>query len=400
MPSAFRLGDSRPLTQEKKDDPMPQPNWKKAQLYCGIALLTLLILFLVKIANIQQHWMLYDPNSVGPSGYQALNRLLTKNHYRLTKIADLRKELRQPLIIYTADPLLPKQRQRIFKWVQSGGMLIELAQARPQFTRQPLRPLTGDARQALPAQGAWLTGLSYTVQSKVLYGVVQPTEGFLALNHAWLASRQRLGKGTVLIWCDPKGLTNRSLITAPDNGVIFGLLLKTTVPAGTLHYLDWRYRSPNSNFTTTFLQNSFNHYGLSWLLALTGIGLTLWKLAARSARPRPLALSRGRSYDEFVTCLAQLFQRAKAENFVLENLWQALMALCREITGLPAATPLPDLQARLQIITGQNYPELLEINRVLTGPAQRRSKKAFLTTAARLDRIRKELQQWRNSTNN
>jgi hypothetical protein len=387
------------VNKSLRNDQMPQPNRKKIALYGGMALLALLVLFLGKIANTQQQWSLYDPDSFDPSGYQALNLLLTKNHYRLTKLPAFRDDLRQPLIIYTADLLPLKQRRRIFKWIQSGGALIELAQTRPQFTRQTLRPLTKRVASKLPAHGPLTTGLSYTVKGNVPYGVMRPTEGFVAVNGAWIASRQTLGRGTALTWCDPKGLTNRSLITAPDNGVIFGLLLNATVPAGTLYYLDWRYSPPSWGGSALSLTDIFNRHGLALLLAVTGLGLTLWKLAARFGRPRPLTLIRGRSYDEFVTGLAQLFQRAKAETFVLENLWQALIALCGEITGLPAATPLTDLQARLQTLTGQSYPELLEINRVLTGPIPRRSKKAFLATAARLDQIRKELLQWKNSTN-
>jgi hypothetical protein len=379
---------------------MPRANWKKTLLYGGMALTTLLVLFLAKIAATQATWELYDPNSYRPGGYRALNLLLAANRYHLAKIPNFHANLRQPLIIFTANPLPAGVRRRIFQWVAAGGILIELAQTRPQFTAQPLRPLPKDAGQTLPVQNAsLLRGLTYTVKGQPLYGLTHPAKGFLALNHGWLVSQESRGRGTILFWLDPPGLTNRSLISAPDNGVIFDLLLKSTVPAGTLRYLDWRYLPPSPGRSDVAWKN-ITDYGLAFLLALSGFGLTLWKLAARFGRPRPLTNSRGRSYDEFVTSLAQLFQRARAETFVLENLWHALMTICEEITGLPVDTPFAALLARVQEVTGYRYPELPQIYRMVTGPAPRRTAKTFLTTAARLDTIRKELQQWKTSTNN
>jgi hypothetical protein len=389
-----------PLLLKVKDEPMPRANWKKILLYGGMTLIALLALFLAKIAATQANWALHDPNSFSPGGYRALNLLLAANRYRLVKIADFRADLRRPLIIFTANPLPAGVRRRIFKWVAAGGTLIELAQTRPQFTAQPFQILTKGAGQTLPAQGApLLMGLTYTVKGDPLYGLKRPAKGFVALNDVWLASLEPHGRGTTLVWCDPNGLANRSLITAPDNGVIFGLVLKSTVPAGALPYLDWRYLPQNSGRGDAAWRNIFNRYGLVLLLVVAGIGLTLWKLAARFGRPRPLALSRGRSYNEFVTSLAQLFQRARAETFVLENLWYAVTTLCGEITGLPADTPLAALLARVQAVTGYRYPDLPQIYRMVTGSAPRRPK-TFLTTAARLDTIRKELQQWKSSTNN
>jgi hypothetical protein len=376
---------------------MSKVTWNRGALILVILIIGLVV-FLSRVASKQQKYTLYDPNSYGPDGFKALNLLLASNEYRPVSLEAFGKRPAPALVVYTAGRIPDLEKQSIVNWVKSGGILVELAQSKPCFTSKN-RLFSGMAEHKISASDARFSGLTYTVQNGQLYGIAPPAEGFFRLRRNGIITRQPLGKGFLLTWTDPRGLSNRSLKAAPDNGVIFILWLKTAYPSGTLNFLDLRYTKSPLSGPKELSGDLFSRYGYTVLLLLAGAGLTLWKIAARFGRPRPLRIIRGRSYDEFVTFLARLFQRADAQNFAVERLWNALITVIANLTGLPPDTPVPSLLERLRNVTRRDYPRLREIDRLLRQPSLRLSKRKFLAVALILDTCRKELLEWKKSTN-
>jgi hypothetical protein len=376
---------------------MSKVTWNRGALILVILIIGLVV-FLSRVASEQQKYTLYDPNSYGPDGFKALNLLLASNEYRPVSLEAFGKRPAPALVVYTAGRIPDLEKQSIVNWVKSGGILVELAQSKPCFTSKN-RLFSGMAEHKISASDARFSGLTYTVQNGQLYGIAPPAEGFFRLRRNGIITRQPLGKGFLLTWTDPRGLSNRSLKAAPDNGVIFILWLKTAYPSGTLNFLDLRYTKSPLSGPKELSGDLFSRYGYTVLLLLAGAGLTLWKIAARFGRPRPLRIIRGRSYDEFVTFLARLFQRADAQNFAVERLWNALITVIANLTGLPPDTPVPSLLERLRNVTRRDYPRLREIDRLLRQPSLRLSKRKFLAVALILDTCRKELLEWKKSTN-
>jgi hypothetical protein len=377
---------------------MSKVTWNRGALILIILIITGLVVFLSRVASEQHKYTLYDPNSYGPDGFKALNLLLASNQYRPVSLDSFGKRSAPALVLYTAGRIPDLEKKSIVNWVKSGGILVELAQSQPCFTSKN-RLFSGMAEHKISASDARFSGLTYTVQNGQLYGIAPPAEGFFRLRRTGIITRQPLGKGFLLTWTDPRGLSNRSLKATPDNGVIFILWLKTAYPSGTLNFLDLRYTKSPLSGPKELSGELFSRYGYTVLLLLAGAGLTLWKIAARFGRPRPLRIIRGHSYDEFVTFLARLFQRADAQNFAVERLWNALITVIANLTGLPPDTPVPSLLERLRNVTRRDYPRLREIDRLLRQPSLRLSKRKFLAVALILDTCRKELLEWKKSTN-
>jgi hypothetical protein len=377
---------------------MSKVNWKIGGLSLFMLVMAILVIFLGRVATEQQKYTLYDPNSYDPNGFKALHLLLTKYKYHPVKLDTFRNHSAPALVVYTAARIPAAQKKSIVNWVRSGGILIELAQSSPNFSTDS-RFFPATANQKITARDPRFSGLTYTIKNQQVYGINPPVKGFFRLGKTGIIARQPLKKGILLSWTDPRGLTNRSLKAAPDNGVIFILWLKTAYPSGNIDFLDLRYSKSRATDPGELFEELFSRYGVVLFLLLIGIGLALWKAAARFGRPRPLTVIRGRSYDEFVIFLARLFQRANAKSFVLENLWRALIYEIADLTGFPPTTPVTLLLDRLQTVTRRDYPQLLEINRLLQQPSLHLSTAKFLSVAAAIDTCRKELLKWKKSTN-
>jgi hypothetical protein len=371
---------------------------KKGVLILGMLIIAGLALFLSRVATEQQKYTLYNPDSYGPDGFKAIYLLLAKNQYRPVPLDSFRDRLAPVLVVYTAARIPDSVKRPIVNWVKSGGILVELAQSIPRFSSD-YRLFSGMAEHKIPASDPRFSGLTYTVQNGQLYGIAPPAQGLFRLRQTGIITRQLSGKGTLLSWTDPRGLSNRSLQATPDNGIIFILWLKTAYPYGILNFLDLRYvKADRTTGSGEFPAGLFSRYGVAVLFLLIGAGLTLWKTAARFGRPRPLQIVRGRSYDEFVTFLARLFQRANAQYFAITRLGNALITVIAHLTGLPPDTPFPILLERLRAVTRRDYPRLAEIGRLLQQPSLHLTKREFLAVAISLDTCRKELLEWKKST--
>lgn len=360
-------------------------------------ILLVFILFLLWLARTQQLWTHYDLESYQPNGYKAINLLLARHHYRLAGIASFDPRSQGPLVVYTPAEISFAAYKPILNWVKSGGILVELPEAGPRFGMFSGFPVKVPGARAITSGHPWFKDLPYQPASPSVYGIAHPEGGFYAIKGSAFIYQQKLGKGTVVTWCDPKGITNAKLKQTPDNGVIFGILIKHTLAAGTLSFLDLRNPTQTALNNGIDLRELLGRNSFPLLIGVVAFGLALWKLAARLGRPRPLTLIRGRSYDEFVLFLAQLFRRAKADTLVLENLWDAFKTTALSVTGLPFNAPAAVILERLQGLTGQTYQPLLEIERLLGVQPLPLSKKQFLKLAASLDAYRKELLEWKKS---
>jgi hypothetical protein len=79
---------------------------------------------------------------------------------------------------------------------------------------------------------------------------------------------------------------------------------------------------------------------------------------------------------------------------VLDNLWYDLKKTIADLTHLPVSTAPEQLITRLCMLTGRNYQPILE----LIPQAKKIPKQQFITIALKFDAYRKELNEWRKSS--
>lgn len=373
---------------------------RKSNLFIAIILLIGIVLgsFLIYISNQQQKISVYDPESYGPFGFKALHLLLNKYQYRITKVPEFPELPKQEiLMVITSDFTIFSDKERILKWVKSGGIVVELAQAKPKIVQNKFRMIADFTQKSIHSNHPGFDHLNYQIKNSRLYGVLKPQTGFYSVNHRYFIFTQDYGQGKIVTWSDLDGLVNKSLEKSPDNAVILIMLLKLLKPSATVGLIDWRY--PNIPITGLSFPDIFNRYALASLLLLMGIIITVWKLSARFGRPLPLTLSKGRSYDEFVISLAGLFQRAESHGIVLDNLRQELLRVITQITGLTPQATYQEHISRLAEITGKNHQDLGELFDFIDKiPKTKISKQTFFNTAVKLDTYRKELLEWKKST--
>ena len=193
-----------------------------------------------------------------------------------------------------------------------------------------------------------------------------------------------------------EGLTNRQVKIFPDHAVILATLIQTFAATRQVSFYNLAFITSDSQFSGG-TGELLNHYAGACLLCVIGIMLLIWKLAARFGRPRPLILTQGRSYDEFVYSMANLFQQAKIQQIVLDNLWRDLLKIMVELTQLPVDTAPDLLIARLNRITGHHYDPMLAFYPQGNRLGKNFPKQQFLRIALQLDAYRKELTEWKKS---
>ncbi|HBF36625.1 MAG TPA: hypothetical protein DDW50_04825, partial [Firmicutes bacterium] len=95
---------------------------------------------------------------------------------------------------------------------------------------------------------------------------------------------------------------------------------------------------------------------------------------------------------------AGLFQQAKVEQFVLDNLWHDLLRIMAELIHLPVDTPPEQLIFAVNRLTGKEYQPILKLYSASGGLSQKLSLKQFLMIASKLDAYRKEFLAWKKSS--
>jgi hypothetical protein len=359
----------------------------------------ILIAFLIWVSWTQSNLTGYDPNDYGPSGLKAIQLLLRKEGYQTGKIFTLDRDDTGLVIAFTPVELSRNQRKKVLAWVESGGTIIELAQFSPALTpketpnRIRMENLNSDHQSKVSiSKVEWLGNLQYHIGGDLVFTTARPDEGYFAIGKNFFIYRYVYGKGRIIHWNDPDGLTNLHIKENPDNAVIFAMLVKRFSQSNRIAFFDLTSQMEKP-IPPVDLSTEFTRFWLAGLLAVVGIGLLLWKISVRLGRPRPLILAKGRSADEFIYSAASLFQQANARTIVIDSLLAELWQTIRDITGLPVGSEPGMMIARLQIITGKNYDAILELSAGIHNPNT--SKRDFLKIALSLDTYRKELKEWR-----
>jgi hypothetical protein len=358
-----------------------------------------ILLFFSWVSLKEQKLIAYDVNSYGPDGLKAAYQLLQKSGYTLKTIHILPLDHQQMIILITTE-LSTKQEKELLDWVEAGGTIMELNPSQPSLrvNEHPLTRLTTTANQAFTSNSANRTfdDLIYHLQKTQVMAMVQPVQGFYGVSPHYFIYRQSYGAGNLITWNDVDGLTNRYLKRYPDNAVVLASLIRAFCPSSQVSFYNLAFMTstPKTSWRTGTL---LNHYWGGSLLFGIALFLLIWKLAARFGRPRPLILAQGRSYDEFVYSMASLFQQAKIQQMVLDNLWCDLVRMISELTHLPMTTPPNQLINRLNLLTGQHYEPILELNYSLSQHQKNIPKQQFLMIAVKLDAYRKELLEWKKS---
>jgi len=350
----------------------------------------LLIIFL--IANSQPKPVLYDAENYHPYGLKALNLFFEKIGLRVNQPQPLEKTPAQILIVPTTNDFSVQSRQKLMQWVKAGGVVLELAEDLPQLNLKSTKTLKYlKLQQKTYCLKINDQKLVYTPKGKNLFGNPYTHNTFL-IDQAAFVYASYYGKGTILSWNDPQGLTNIHLKKHPENAVILALILKQITKHQQISFYSIVDQiKPVRTFNTKFLWNQI-WQGVTLCLLL--FSLIAWKLSIRFGRPRPLDLIPGRSAEEFITSLASLWQRAGIYPLVLENLWQALFNKAAELTSLPSNTDPSLLFAKVHALTGQDLRVLIrawESKEIINTRAN------FLETARILDFYRREFTLWKKS---
>jgi hypothetical protein len=365
-------------------------------LFLGLGLGILLFLSWVSLS--QQKIIAYDTNSYGPYGLKAVSLLLQKTGYSVTPINRVPVDHQQLIVLVTTTALPVNQEKKLFQWMADGGTLIELTSARPSLhlNAHRLILLNTAGNQTFTTNYPSLAGLRYHLQNDWVTTIMNPQQGFYGKDHHYFIYRQSVGLGSLIAWNDLEGLTNRQVKIFPDNAVILATLIQTFAATHQVSFYNLAFITSDSQFPGG-TGELLNHYAGACLLGMIGIMLLIWKLAARFGRPRPLILAQGRSYDEFVYSMANLFQQAKIQQIVLDNLWRDLLKIMVELTQLPVDTAPDLLIARLNRITGHHYDPMLALYPQGNRQGKNFPKQQFLRTALQLDAYRKELTEWKKS---
>lgn len=366
-------------------------------LLVGGALLALLFTYTLYVSFIQYQSSLYNPESARLIGCKALSMLLTEAGF--TEAKQDSSEQTGVYVVLTKG-LNPVLRENCLQRAEAGGVIVELPSGQPMIAPdQETNLVIGVRGRECVPQSSDLKELGYHVGSNMVYRADRPETGILSVDGYYFVYSQAYGKGTILTWADPAGLTNGKLKEYPDNAVIFTLLLQNIAADDTvLAFVDGR--NLQGGAVPAAAEEEEKTVISRWdayLLLLLGLGLTFWKMAARLGRPRPLVPTDNRSYDEFVRSLASLFQQAKAGRIVLDNLYRALQETACEITGLSAETPQEELFGRLAEMTGRDFGGVLGIYQSLQNSGHILRAGRMLKMALKLETIRKELEQWKKS---
>jgi hypothetical protein len=358
-----------------------------------------ILLFLSWVSLSQQKLIAYDTKSYDPYGLKAVGLLLQKSGYSVIPINRLPADHQQLVVIVTTAKLPVMLERKLLHWIASGGTLIELTSAQPSLNRYShhFAHLNTKGNQQFTTEYQPLAGLTYHIKNDWVTTAINPEQGFYGSGNQYFIYRQSIGSGSLISWNDIEGLTNRHLKMHPDNAVIFATLIQAFASSHQVGFYNLAFITDESSFnpqTGEFL----SHYYGAGLLFFIGIILLIWKLAARFGRPRPLILAQGRSYDEFVYSMANLFQQAKIQQMVLDNLWRDLLKIIAALTQLPVDTAPDLLIARLNMITGRHYDPILSLYPQGNRLAKNLPKQQFLMVALKLDAYRKELKEWRKSS--
>lgn len=354
--------------------------------------------FFSYIAGKQEKISLFDPKSYNPSGLKALQLLMAKYHYQLIEVPGLPEKTDQTklLLVFTSSMTDSVQVKLLRRWIRSGGIVIEFPLDKPLLSpAKKWRVINYQKDRLVDSPLARFKNLRYRIKKDNLYTLSNPTIGYYAVSQRFFIFSQNIGQGCLITWSDPDGLVNRNLVNAPDNAVIFLMVLQELASSGKIGMLDLRYLPVISS--QSIFSQIFNRYAVASLLIFACIIFTIWKLSTRFGRPQPLSLTRSRSYDEFVISLAGLFQQASAQTMVLENISSALKHTISDITGYSYLTPIRDQLNRLEELTGKNYQEIADLCENVSQVTSSKNKGSFLDIAIKLDNYRRELLTWKKS---
>jgi hypothetical protein len=378
---------------------------KKTLIIIAITAGLMLAVFLSWVFYAQSELVIYDPDNCGPTGLKAINLLLEREGYQTSSMRSLVLKNKDLVIMPTNFHFKSDLSKQVLAWVASGGTIVELAQDRPVLHRESLStvPLFAPELEVksfhnkmIAADITWLRNLQYHCQNESLYTTLQPPDGFYAIKQHFFIYSYQYGEGRIINWNDPDGLTNATLKKYPNNAVIFAILVERFSKSPRISFLNLNPVVSNQENNRDF-QVDWQPYWISILLALVGVCLLLWKIAARFGRPRPLFLAEGRSAAEFVYAMAMLFQQANAQEMVISNLYTSLTKVVAELTCLPLDSSPNVFRTRLVTLLGQKEAdrviEVLELGIKIRN--KRLSGRAFLDTATQLDICRKGLIAWK-----
>lgn len=375
---------------------------KRAIFFMVILVVVAFAVFLLWMALAQQELSVYNPRSFEAYGFKGIHSLMVQAGFQveITKsIEDDDIPKLDELLVITTKPGFPKvYRREILNWVKDGGTVLELSRSIPVFSFAPdnLDPLNIDPQKRVcrPAAESGLK-LRYHLGGDRVYTASRVDQGLVLKDRRFIGYMDHYGSGRIIHWNDPDGLTNMYIHKFPDNAVLFTLLVKEYVPSRRIVFC---YRPIFEAKPDSANGNRYERYWLGGLLLLVGVCLSLWKLAVRFGRPRPLQLAKGRSADEFIYSMADLFQQADLKAMVLDNLYQRLLqAVCR-LSGLSPLTDWETVQDFLALRLGKEYARKVGAVVELYRQYQQNhkiTKQKFIELADLLDRCRKELTEWK-----
>jgi hypothetical protein len=375
---------------------------KRAVLFMAVLVVVAFAVFLLWTALAQQELSAYNPRSFDAYGFKGIHSLMVQAgfQFKITRsIEDDDLPGLDELLVITTKPGFPKvYRRKILNWVKDGGTVLELSNSMPVFSfasdKLDSRNVDPQRRVCYPAEKSGLN-LKYHLGGDLIYTALRADQGLVLKDRRFISYVDHHGIGRIIHWNDPDGLTNMYIHKFPDNAVLFTLLMKEYVESRRIVFC---YRPIFKTKADLANGNQYERYWLGGFLLLVGVCLLLWKLAVRFGRPRPLQLAKGRSADEFVYSMADLFQQADLKAIVLDNLYQRLLqAICR-LSGLSPLADWETVNDFLALRLGKEYAQKAGAAVGLYRKYQQNrkiTKQEFIELAGLLDRYRKELTQWK-----
>jgi hypothetical protein len=256
--------------------------------------------------------------SPGPQGLRALERWLREGFGRsTTRLEGRRLEIPEDVaLLVVARPSYPLSRadeDRVAAFVESGGWLLVLGDARTTVGEEETRPLVHQfgfevrdlgfrATTASPTSG----GPDVEIDADT---ALEPPEGarvLLSSGGDLLAVSLDVGEGRVIAFVDDSPFTNEGL--RRESGAALVDFTLRDVPPGRVAFDEIHHGFGESPGLSDALTRTSS--GAALLFVLAAVFLHLVLSGRRFARPLPIRRRRPRPASDFVVAMAETYRRA------------------------------------------------------------------------------------------
>lgn len=236
-------------------------------------------------------------------------------------------------------------------WVESGGTLLIAASAESELHEafslkvQSFPEREGDGLSAEPRALVPLVSGGDALSLKRRVGLKDSSGEWLFL-HGFggggppCSAVRFLGAGRVIALADPHPISNGGL-AAPGNAGFVGALLRSG--AGPVVFDEFRHGLQEELGLFSYARRI--SLDLVFFQLLVAFGVVWWSVSARTGRVRAPRSPAGIESREFLTAMANIYDKARLQGHALRWFERRLVLVLRHITGFEQARRVEDFEA-------------------------------------------------------